>query len=403
MSVLLYVQQELRESFDDVVGFQTQEYTHPCTACVASLHRHIFLRCCEAEVAGPCVLCSREEKECTAIPAELLGTAQTIWNYAKVMAEKHEKGDLNDVQRWRSHRARKRACDAWDALLDFLEQPVDFGCLSLDIVQMQEAATMREITIINLLHKIGIIESTEEVLARLSALAPPWSQHEEPARKLRDAVRNLKVAKDVPASGVAQERSISEFPQLIAAEVVGELNAAPWSMAPVRDVCYPGVRLQICEEILNENQDWWDTFDDDDDDDDDEKPMGPAHEHKHEHESQFVSGPEPPKGPAKPKHARPADMNPSKKAVTAGKTASKSSRPTEPIKSKAKNAHINDDGYDDDRREEEEEETGVKAGPDPVARPRKRPAPSDEDDTGSSSEGKPRKITRALKRIAAKS
>ncbi|GJC98140.1 hypothetical protein ColKHC_06966 [Colletotrichum higginsianum] len=198
MSVLLYVRQELKEHLDDVVGFQTLEDTHPCTACVGSLHRHIFLRCCEAEVEEPCILCSREGNECTA----------TIWNYAKVMADKHEKGDLDGIQRWRSHRALERACTAWNELLTFLKQLVDFGGLSLDVVQTQEAAMMRETTIIGILHKVGIIESTKELVARLVALAPPWSQHKEPARKLRTAMRNLKVAKDVPVSGVAQEGSI---------------------------------------------------------------------------------------------------------------------------------------------------------------------------------------------------
>ncbi|KAK6216639.1 hypothetical protein QIS74_06753 [Colletotrichum tabaci] len=345
MSVLLYVQQELKEHLDDVVDFHTLEDTHPCTACVGSLHRHIFLRCCEAEVAEPCILCSREGNECTAIPVELLGAAQTIWNYAKVMADKHEKGGLDGIQRWRSHRALERACTAWNELLTFLKQPVDFGGLSLDVVQTQEAAMMREMTIIGLLHKVGIIESTKELVARLVALAPPWSQHKEPARKLRTALRDLKVAKDVPVSGVAQKGSISEYPQLIAAEVVGELSTVPWAMAPARDVSYPGVRLRICEETLNEHQAWWGGSKGGDGN---EKPVDPAHEHKHEHESQSVSGPEPPKEPAKPEHA---DRNPAKKAVAAGKTASKSSNPTKSIKSKGKDAHVNDDDYEDDEED----------------------------------------------------
>lgn len=88
------------------------------------------------------------------IPVELLGAAQTIWNYAKVMADKHEKGELDGIQRWRSQRALERACTAWNELLTFLKQPVDFGGLSLDVVQTQEAAMMREMTIIGLLHKV---------------------------------------------------------------------------------------------------------------------------------------------------------------------------------------------------------------------------------------------------------
>ncbi|TQN70356.1 hypothetical protein CSHISOI_05129, partial [Colletotrichum shisoi] len=427
MSVLLYVQQELKEHLGDEAYFQTLENTHPCTACVGSLHRHIFLRCCEAEVAGPCILCSREGNECTAIPVELLGAAQTIWNCAKVIADKHKKGELDGVQRWHSHRALERACTAWNELLAFLEQPVDFGGLGLDVVQMHEAAMMREMTIIGLLQKVGIIESTEELLARLVALAPPWSQHKEPARKLRTTLRDLKVAKDVPVSGVAQEGSISEFPQLIAAEVVGELSTVPWAMAPVLDVRYPGVRLRICEETMKEHQAWRggsvdaDTLEDSDeeapadqgapavskgddglknDDDDDENSINPAHEQKQEHESQSVSGPESPKEPAKPKHARPADGNLSKNAVTAGKTARKSNGPARlGHKSNRSMDKNNEDVDDDDRSETEEEESGGKARPGPLTRPRKRRAPADEEDTGNSA-GKPRKRTRALKKIA---
>ncbi|WQF88959.1 hypothetical protein CDEST_13973 [Colletotrichum destructivum] len=441
MSVILYVQQELKEHLDDEIGFQALEDTHPCTACVGSLHRHIFLRCCEAEVVGPCILCGREGNECTAIPVELLSTAQTIWNYAKVIADKHEEGDLDGVQRWRSHRALERACTAWNELLAFLEQPVDFGGLSLDVVQTHEAAMMREMTIIGLLHKshaslphqfsfslAGIIPSTEELLARLVALAPPWSQHKEPARKLRDAVRDLNVAKDVPASGVAQEGSISKFPQLIAAEVVGELSTVHWAIAPVLDVRYPSVRLRICEETLNEHQAWRggfvdaDTPEDSDQEapadqgapavskggdelenaDDHEKPIGSVQEQKHEHEIQSVSGPESPKEPAKPKHAMPADGNLSKNAVTAGKTAPKSNSPNKlGHKSNSSMDKNNDDVDDDDGREKEEEDTGGEARPGPLTRPRKRRAPADEEDTGNSA-GKPRKRTRALKKIAVK-
>lgn len=267
-------------------------------------------------------------------------------------------------------------------------------------------------------------------------------------------MRDLKVAKDVPVSGVAQEGSISEFPQLMAAEVVGELSTVSWAMAPARGVSYPGVRLRICEETLNEHQAWWggsvdaDTPENSDQEapadqgapavskggDGNEKPVDPAHEHKHEHESQSVTGPESLKEPAKPEHA---DRNPARKAVAAGKTASKSSNPTNSIKSKGKDAHVNDEeegskpgtapsvagkktapksnspaklghksnrgkgknNYDADdadrREEEEEEETGGEA------RPRKRRAPADEEDTGNSA-GKPRKRTRALKKITVK-
>ncbi|TIC91720.1 hypothetical protein CH35J_010675 [Colletotrichum higginsianum] len=324
------------------------------------------------------------------------------------MADKHEKGDLDGIQRWRSHRALERACTAWNELLTFLKQLVDFGGLSLDVVQTQEAAMMRETTIIGILHKVGIIESTKELVARLVALAPPWSQHKEPARKLRTAMRNLKVAKDVPVSGVAQEDA--DTPEDSGQEAPADQGAPAVSKGG----------------------------------DGNEKPVGPAHEHKHEHECQSVSGPESPKEPAKPEHA---DRNPAKKAVAAGKTAPKSSNPTKSIKSKGKNAHVNDDdceddeedskpgtapsvsgkktapksnsptklGHksnrgkgknnydadDDDRREEEEEETGGEARPGPVTRPRKRRAPADEEDTGISA-GKPRKRTRALKKVAVK-
>ncbi|GJC85137.1 hypothetical protein ColLi_07975 [Colletotrichum liriopes] len=377
MSVLLYIQQELMKTHIPEDGFKgLRKGDNPCTNCVGSLYRHVFLKCCSSEVNELCVVCKVEGKECRAIPEELLGVAQSLWNHAKDIASKHLDKDkvLNDLQRWRVHSALQRACIAWNELLEFVDQPIDLGDASPEAVRTQEAIISREMSIIRLLRDADIIRTPEELRARLAALAPPWSRHVEPARKLREAVAAIPLAKNVPAPGVAEERGFSEFPQLVPAEVTEKLIQFSRNAVPACWLRYPGARLRICEGGEGEKQGLRRSADENATAETregtneptgpeggdlqhkagEERPVRPDHEHdpgpepesdpepeppqetgcnENSHPSPVQPLPsapaaghdedsdaaEPPKAPTKPKRGRPADRNPAKKAATAKK------------------------------------------------------------------------------------
>ncbi|KAK2021184.1 hypothetical protein LX32DRAFT_658606 [Colletotrichum zoysiae] len=258
MSVLLGVQHELGKVFNIYTGFKGVHYPnqYPCTACVGSLHRHVSLECCSGHVRKLCVICEEEGKECRAIPWELLGVAQYLWNQAKEIVDKrfHEDKDLDGLRRWRLHRSLQRACTAWNELLEFLDQPMELGDdVTIEAVKVQELILSREISIIKLLWDANIescpklIPSADDLSARLAALAPPWSRPTEPARRLKEAVAAIPLAAYVPVPGVAEEGRLSEFPQLVSADVVAKLARFSGNCAPTCLARYPRMRLRICE------------------------------------------------------------------------------------------------------------------------------------------------------------
>ncbi|GKT90611.1 hypothetical protein Ct61P_08461 [Colletotrichum tofieldiae] len=449
MSVLLYIQQELMKTHIPEDGFKgLRKGDHPCTICVGSLYRHIFLKCCSSEVNELCVVCKVEGKECRAIPEELLGVAQSLWNHAKDIASKHldKDKDLNDLQRWRLHSALQRACIAWNELLEFVDQPIDLGDASLEAVRTQEAIISREMSIIRLLRDADVIRTPKELRARLAALAPPWSRHVEPARKLREAVAAIPLAKNVPAPGVAEERGFSEFPQLVPAEVTEKLIQFSRNAVPVCGLRSADENATV-ETREGTNEPTGSERGDLQNDADEERPVHPDNEHdpgpepepdpepepkpaakKTAIEAPSNSSPsapaaghdedsdaaEPPKAPTKPKRGRPADRNPAKKAATAkkapvplatakgGKAAAKSNKTAKSSETSNRNDdeeqddnYANDDGDDDAEGEEDKKE--AKAGP--VTRSQlKRTAPDEEPDQD---EGKTRKRARVQRKAAA--
>ncbi|GKT49138.1 uncharacterized protein ColSpa_09319 [Colletotrichum spaethianum] len=434
MSVLLYIQEELRKTFVHQEGFKSlQRGDRPCTVCVGSLHRHIFLQCCSSEIGELCVVCKEEGKECRAIPKELLGVAQSLWNHAKDIAAKDTDEDkgLNELQRWRLHYALQRACMAWNELLEFVDQPVELDGASLEAVKIQEAIIAREISTIGLLRDADIIKTPKELRARLAALAPPWSRHAKPARKLREAVAEIPLAENVPAPGVAEEGVFANFPQLMAAVVVEKLIEFSGNTVPVYVTRYPGVRLRICDGGERREKSGRGSLGGNDpigtreaggkvaragtnepsdpkgggrqNNADDEHPVDPNHDP--EPEPDDAAGP--PEALAKPKRARPADRNPAKRAATAkkapvslatakgAKAAPKSGK--KPDKSNDDGEDDNDDGDGDGDGGGGEDNRDAKTGP--VTRSqRKRPAPDEDADKD---EPKPRKRTRAQGKSAA--
>ncbi|KAK2000201.1 hypothetical protein LX36DRAFT_699130 [Colletotrichum falcatum] len=432
MSVLLYIQHELGETFDDDEGFDGiyMHYDRPCAACVGSLHRDISLKCCSGDVEELCIVCEEEGKECMAIPEELLGAAQDLWNFAKGIASRH----LNDLQRWRLHRGLQRACAAWNELLEFIDRPIDLGNAMSDAIMIQELILSREVSIIKLLWDIRHITSEDEVRTRLAALAPPWSRHLGPARRLRDALAALPLAGSVPAPGVAKEGGLSKFPQLMSADVVAKLDEFSGNSAPTCRARYPRMRLRLCEDeseradggsnpsrreprdgnaAANEpagpeagdrqsNSNDRHPADPDPDPEPEPKPepgaetrptrrapkkkpaakkaapAAPAGRDRDEEDAK------PPRAPTKPE---PAGRVPTKKAA-GGTAAPKSGK------------KATKDGGDGEGEEGEGDSDGENANAGPVTRSRgKRPVPDEEGSGGD--EGKPRKRTRAQKKAAA--
>ncbi|KAK2038336.1 hypothetical protein LZ31DRAFT_424526, partial [Colletotrichum somersetense] len=116
--------------------------------------------------------------------------------------------------------------------------------VAIDTVKIQESILSLEPGT----QQTQIIVSDDEVRARLSALVPPWSRHQGPTKRLREAVGAIPLATNVPAPGVAEEGLLSEFPQLMPADVVEEFAKFSFIFFPPRPWArYPRMRLRTCE------------------------------------------------------------------------------------------------------------------------------------------------------------
>ncbi|KAK2012579.1 hypothetical protein LZ32DRAFT_658652 [Colletotrichum eremochloae] len=176
-----------------------------------------------------------------AIPEELLGAAQCLLDHARDIAAKHcrKNGGL--------HHCLQRACAAWNELLEFIDQPIELTEADTEAVKIQKLIPSREISITRLLWDFGLITLENEIRPRLAALAPSWSCHLGPARRLREALAAIPSPRVSPTPGVAKEGSLSEFPQLMSADVVAKITEFAANSAPICGARYPRIRLLIRE------------------------------------------------------------------------------------------------------------------------------------------------------------
>ncbi|KAF4429667.1 hypothetical protein FACUT_9076 [Fusarium acutatum] len=193
------------------VGFKNVEGV-PCLACVANLDRDASCKCVWANEPTSCVLCEHYEKQCGAMPPQLLGVAQWYWNFVKALSARDPEGEdhplveplLTGRQFWRLNVALEECGAAWRELEEHLMDPNNST-----MILLQDLASTREIMTVSALKSLtsqaGANISSDELHDRIVASQPAYTRNDHCVFTLRIALARLSVAENTVVQSIQEK------------------------------------------------------------------------------------------------------------------------------------------------------------------------------------------------------
>ncbi|KAJ4009612.1 hypothetical protein NW752_009201 [Fusarium irregulare] len=203
-----------RFPFNRHAGFIGQKAGEwPCYHCVVSLHQDPRGLCVVEEGStNRCLWCADAGKPCCAIPEELLGAAQKIWNgyLAHVLHDKKWTG----LQRWRIDKFFGELTSTFQSVYEILlnpERPMTYDGEDSDPNHVQEVARQRG-SMCMMVSAVHWVEHTvAEIPPEVVALFPAFFADCVKIDNLRKQLWLIAECRNTPVPGEEPTSNLDEF------------------------------------------------------------------------------------------------------------------------------------------------------------------------------------------------
>ncbi|KAJ4009603.1 hypothetical protein NW752_009192 [Fusarium irregulare] len=228
MSIRLTVASALEDfPFNPAVGFLGQNAgEEPCYHCITSLQRDVRI-CCVVEegLATRCIMCGDGNQKCCAIPLELLGAAQKLWNSytAHVLLD-----DWSGLQRWRIVNCLEECTSAFRKTYEVILNP--YRNTAMDVTGAQQLESLSKNMLVMMRQLAGEDLTIAEVNARWVANAPPCNANCPEVHTLRECLQRIDTCPDTAVIG--EKSNLRTFGKKLKPELVALLSDASANDAP---------------------------------------------------------------------------------------------------------------------------------------------------------------------------
>ncbi|KAH7186010.1 uncharacterized protein B0J16DRAFT_372740 [Fusarium flagelliforme] len=208
------------------VGFIGQKAgERPCYHCVVSLHQDARGLCVAEEGSmSRCLVCADAHETCCAIPDELLGAAQRIWNC--YLAHALHDNKWTGLQRWRIDKLFGDCTSAFRSTYHILlnpNRPMTYDREDIDLVnRSRDPAKQRES--MNMLVRAVYHEepyySSADIGPEVAALFPAFFADCAKIDSLRNQLQLIGTCRDTPVSGEEPTTNRDEFRMMLNDDLV---------------------------------------------------------------------------------------------------------------------------------------------------------------------------------------